>query len=117
MNELWIQIKFWTKTTLISVLAIYIALFIYNNTGESRMVNFWWWFGQEPKASAFVLALLSFAAGSLVTLLVRTTFATMRQYKKAKAARLLKEREDQLLKASKLQTKSAPPVTIDPDAV
>ncbi len=115
MNDLWIRIKFWLKTTLISVLAIYIGLFIFKNTGAGRQVNFWWWFGQEPETSAFVLALLSFVAGSIVTLLIRTTFATMKQYKKAKAARIQKEREDQLLKASKLQTKS--PAAPDADAV
>src|SRR5262245_25740616 len=112
MNELWIQIKFWIKTTLISVAVIYAGLFVYNNSGEDRTVQFWWWIGHEPKTSVFFLALMSFIAGSIVTLLVRTTFATMKQYKKAKVARLQKEREDQLLKASKLQTKA--PVAPEP---
>jgi hypothetical protein len=106
MNELWIQIKFWTKTTLISVMVVYAGLFIYMNTGDDRQVKFWWWFKKEQPTSAFVLALLSFIAGSLVTLLVKTTFTTMKQFRKAKAARLLKEREDELLKASKLKTTS-----------
>jgi hypothetical protein len=116
MNELWIQIKFWIKTTLISVAVIYAGLFIYNNSGVDRTVTFWWWFGQQPNTSVFRLALFSFIAGSIVTLLVRTTFATMKQYKKAKAGRLQREREEQLLKASKLQTK-APAPTPDVDAV
>lgn len=104
MNEFWIQTKFWLKTTLISVLVIYAGLFIYNNTGADRNVRFWWWVGREPETSVFFLALMSFIAGALVTLLVRTTLVTMKQYRKAKAARLLKEREDELLKASKLKT-------------
>ena len=114
MNELWIQIKFWLKTTLISMAAVYAGLFIYNNSGATRVVTFWWWFGHQPETSVFFLAFIAFVAGSIVTLLVRTTFATMKQYKKAKAARLLREREDQLLKASKLQTKATAPA---PDAV
>jgi uncharacterized membrane protein YciS (DUF1049 family) len=104
MNELWIQIKFWTKTTLISVIVVYAGLVIYNNTGGDRNVRFWWWFSREPEVSVFSLSALSFIAGSLMTLLVKTTFTTMKQFKKAKAARLLKEREDELLKASKLKT-------------
>ena len=116
MSDLWIQIKFWLKTTLISVVVVYAGLFIYNNTGKTRLVNFWWWFGQEPQTYVFTLALYSFIAGSLVTMLVATTIRTLKQFKKAKAARLLKEREDELLKASKLKT-SASTVSTSDDAI
>ena len=63
MSDIWIKIKFWTKATLITLLAIYGALFIYNNTGVSREVTFWWWIQKEPKTSVFVLAFLSFLTG------------------------------------------------------
>jgi uncharacterized integral membrane protein len=106
MNDFWIKTKFWAKTTLISVLVVYVAIFIYHNTGDDRQVKFWWWFKKEQPTSAFVLALLSFIAGALVTLLVRTTFKTMKQFRLAQAARAQREREEQLLKASRLQHKS-----------
>lgn len=105
MNDLWIRFKFWAKTTLISVLVVYIIMFIYNNTGGDRQVRFWWWFGQEPQTSVFVLALVSFIAGVLVTMLVRTTFTTMKQFRLMKNAKAQKELADMQIKASKLQTK------------
>ena len=114
MNELWIKIKFWTKTTLFSLLLVYILVFIYCNSGSDRTVKFWWWFKREPETSVFTLAFMSFLAGSVVTLLVRTTLTTMKQWKQAKIAQLQRERDEQAAKASKLRTTvaSSPGTTI-----
>lgn len=115
MSDLWLKIKFWIKTTLISVLAVYTGLFIYNNSGETRQINFWWWFGQEPKTSVFVLALVSFLAGMVTTLLIRTTFTTIKQFRLMKAAKATRDVAEMQMKAAKLQTRSAnSPVAPDP---
>jgi uncharacterized integral membrane protein len=120
MNDLWLKFKFWFKTTLVSILAVYLILFIYNNTGADRRVYFWWWFGQIPQTSVFILALLSFVAGVLVSLLVRTTITTIKQFKQIKAAKAVREREEMVLKAARIQQKSAASASAaetDPDTI
>jgi len=107
MSDLWIKIKFWLKTTLVSVVAIYTILFIYNNSGVSRQVTFWWWFKQEPQTSVFILAVISFLAGVMSTLLIRTTFTTLKQFRLLKMAKAQRELAEMQTKAAKLQTRSA----------
>ena len=117
MSDIWIKIKFWTKATLITLLAIYGALFIYNNTGVSREVTFWWWIQKEPKTSVFVLAFLSFLTGIIATLLVRTTFTTMKQFRLLRAAKANRELAEMQTKAARLQTRSTnPPAPPSPSA-
>lgn len=116
MGDLWIKIKFWIKTTLISVLVVYTGLFIYNNSGVSRQVTFWWWINQEPQTSVFVLAFISFLAGIFSTLLVRTTFTTLKQFRLMKAAKAQRELAEMQSKAAKLQTRAAATPAVQPDS-
>jgi len=117
MSDIWIRIKFWIKTTLISVLAVYTCLFIYNNTGVSRQVTFWWWFHQEPQTSVFLLALISFIAGVFSTLLIRTTFTTMKQWRIMKAAKAQRELAEMQTKAARLQTRAPAAPVVTPDTM
>ena len=91
MNETWAKIKLWTKITIAVVLAAYLILFVYNNSGDR--VDFWYWFGHYPHVSAFFLALVAFVAGAVCALMVSTTYRTMRQLKAAQSGRRLEKLE------------------------
>lgn len=77
VSDTLLKIKIWTKVTLLSLAAIYTALFLILNNGEK--VSVWLFFGQEPRTSLVVALIAAFALGSLLTLLVRMVFTTVRQ--------------------------------------
>ena len=107
---MWLKIKIWTKTLVVGALVLYALLFILNNSGQA--VKFWYWFNRQYETSMLVLIVITFLAGVISTLLVRTTFTTMRQIREARARsrtdRLEREVKDMKAKASMLKTKSAP---------
>jgi uncharacterized integral membrane protein len=107
---MWLKIKIWTKTIVVGALVLYALLFILNNSGQS--VKFWYWFRREYETSMLVLILITFLAGVIGTLLVRTTLSTIRQIREARARartdRLEREVADMKVKAAMLKTKSAP---------
>src|SRR3954468_11816040 len=109
MGSLWLKVRVWTKITIVTVIALYILLFIYNNSGED--VKFWWWFKHTQTSSVFVLSTVAFVAGGLFAFLARTTFTTMRQIgelrSRTKMMKLERDLADQQRKASKLQTRSS----------
>lgn len=108
MGNLWLKIRVWTKVTIVAVIALYILLFIFNNTSE---VKFWWWFRHEQTSSVFVLSVVAFLAGGIFALLARTTWTTIRQIgelrSRTRMIKLEKNLADQQRKASKLQTRSS----------
>jgi uncharacterized integral membrane protein len=110
MGNFWLKLKIWTKTTLFAVLVIYLLIFIYNNSGES--ISFWWWFGHEEKHGKLTFAFGSFLLGVILTILLRTTFATMHQVRDLKARsrsqRMEKDIQDMKDKAARLQSRPAP---------
>ena len=107
---MWLKIKIWTKTLVVGALVLYALLFILNNSGQA--VKFWYWFRREYETSMLVLILITFLAGVVGTLLVRTTISTLRQIREARARsrtdRLEREVADMKTKAAMLKTKSAP---------
>ena len=109
MNDVWLKIKAWTKGIIFALLAIYVVLFAYNNSGDT--IKFWWWFDHTRNVSAFFLALTSFVAGALCAFLVGTTWRTMRQIRDAQAERRLdkleRQQTDIRAKAAMLQTTPA----------
>lgn len=106
---MWLKIKIWTKGILFGAIVIYALLFILKNSGES--VTFWYWFGYERQTSLLVLALFSFLAGVIGTILVRTTFTTLRQIRDLRARnrleKLEREHADMKAKAAMLQTRTS----------
>jgi lysylphosphatidylglycerol synthetase-like protein (DUF2156 family) len=110
MGNFWLKLKIWTKTTLFAVLVIYLLFFLYNNSGET--VKFWWWFGHEEEHGKLTFAFAAFLAGVILTILLRTTFATMNQVRDLKARsrnqRMEKDIQDMKDKAARLQTRPAP---------
>src|SRR4051812_33600792 len=109
MGSLWLKIRVWTKVTIVTVIALYILLFIYNNSGED--VKFWWWFKHTQTSSVFVLSTVAFLAGGLFAILARTTFTTVKQIgelrSRTRMMKLERDLAEQQRKASKLQTRSS----------
>ena len=107
---MWLKIKIWTKTIVVGALVLYALLFILNNSVQA--VKFWYWFNRQYETSMLVLIVITFLAGVIGTLLVRTTFTTMRQIREARARsrtdRLEREVADMKAKAAMLKTKTVP---------
>jgi uncharacterized integral membrane protein len=113
MGNLWLRIKVWFKVTLVSALLIYIIFFVYRNASGDK-VPFWYWYNHQPSTTPLVLMLCSFLAGIVASLLIGTTFRTVRQIQdlqeRSRAQRLDRQIADIHSKAAMLQTKpnSAP---------
>ena len=106
---MWLKIKVWTKVTLFGLLAIYAAIFLIKNTG--RDVEFWYWFNRAPKLPVLLLVLGAFLAGVVLTILLRTTFKTIRQIRELQARnradKLHREVEEMRVKAAALRTRES----------
>ena len=109
MNELWLAIKAWAKGIVFSIVLVYAILFVYNNSGET--VKFWWWFSHIKETSVFFLASGAFAIGILFTLIVITTYKTMRQIRdlrsRSRQDKLERNLAEMTAKAAMLQTRPA----------
>ena len=80
---MWLKIKVWTKVVLFALLFLYVLIFIYMN--GDRTATFWYWPKRAPELPVLFLVLGSFLAGVVVTILVRTTFKTVRQVRELQA--------------------------------
>jgi uncharacterized integral membrane protein len=111
---MWLKIKIWTKGIVFAAIAVYVLLFLYNNSSRAP-VKFWYWFGHEPETSPLLLAFLAFVGGAIVAILLRTTFTTLRQIREMRAQnrleRLEREHAEMKAKAAMLQTRTAPTST------
>jgi uncharacterized integral membrane protein len=85
MARLWLKIKFWSKTVLISAAVIYVLLFTGFNSRES--VNFWYWFGHAPTEPLLLLVVYAFFAGAITTVLVWTSLHTAWQKQREQGAK------------------------------
>jgi hypothetical protein len=107
MGDFWFKLKIWAKTTLFAVLFIYAILFIYNNSGEP--VHFWWWFGHNYEHEKLTFGFVSFLGGVILTLIVRTSLATMQQMRdlqsRSRSQRIEKDLQDMKEKAARLQSR------------
>jgi len=106
MGNFWLKVKIWLKTTLAAVLFIYALLFIYNNSNEQ--VHFWWWFGHNYEHEKLTFGFAAFVGGVILTIVVRTTFTTMRQLQdlqtRGRSQRMERDIQDMKEKAARLQT-------------
>jgi len=111
MGNLWLKIKIWTKGIIFGAMALYALLFLYFNSGREP-VKFWYWIGREPANPPLMLILVSFLAGVVATIIVRTTFRTARQIRdmreKGRLEKLEREHAEMKAKAAMLQTRTAP---------
>jgi len=106
---MWLKIKVWTKVTLFGLLFLYVLIFIYQNSDKTA--KFWYWRHREPEPSVLVLVLCAFLTGVVGTVLLRTTFKTLRQIRemqsRSRAERLEREVTEMRSKAAMLRTKPA----------
>ncbi len=106
MSNLWLKIKIWTKGIAIGLILLYVLVFIFKNNQD---VKFWWWYNREDQHSVLLLISISFLAGIVSTVLVRTTWRTIRQLRdlrdRSRGQRMERELADMKDKASRLQTK------------
>ncbi|MCC6239619.1 MAG: hypothetical protein IT448_04905 [Phycisphaerales bacterium] len=112
MNNLWIKIKLWTKSAVVLILVVYIISFIVKNGGQT--VGFWYWFFADTvNTSLLTFTFLTFLFGVVATLMVRTVFKTLRQFRKMRKEnqvnRLVKENAEMRSKAAMLQTRTDTP--------
>jgi lysylphosphatidylglycerol synthetase-like protein (DUF2156 family) len=107
MTQLLLKIKVWSKVGIISLVTIYILLFIYKNSDNSA--NLWVFINNERQTSVLWLTVTAFILGAAVALLAKTLYSTITQFKQLKAQRahedLKKSVADMQAKASMLQTK------------
>ncbi|HVT90430.1 MAG TPA: LapA family protein [Tepidisphaeraceae bacterium] len=110
MGNIWLKIKIWTKSILFAAIAIYVLLFMLKNSGQK--VTLWYWFGYENEVSMLVLVVITFFSGVIGTVLVRTTFTTIRQIRevrqKGRIDKIEREHAEMKARAAMLQTRTAP---------
>lgn len=110
MGKLWLKFLIWSKVILFSLLLIYSLLFVAYN--HNNLAKVWVWPTHELPSSTLMVALFAFLAGVIGTILVRTTFKTIRQIRdvqnRSRHEKLQREVEDMKAKASMLRPK--PPV-------
>src|SRR4051812_26371471 len=107
MGTLWLKIKVWTKIAVFSFLTLYILIFVVKN--GDRDAKFWYWFGKDYQVPLLFLVFFAFLVGVIGTILVRTTFKTVGQFKemrhRARTEKLEQQVADMTMKASMLQTR------------
>jgi hypothetical protein len=117
MGNFWLKVWVWTKVTLVGLLLLYLLAFIFENS--QKMVTPWFWFGVEPSTNVLFLSLYAFLAGVLTTILLRTTFATLRQLRelreRQRADRLEREVSDMKAKAAMVRTKGSTETVVPSD--
>ena len=113
MGNFWLKFKVWTKVVLFGLLLIYVTVFIVQNS--EKQATMWVWFGRGSQVTTSVLKLVlaAFLLGVLGTMLVRTTFRTVRQIREVRARgrseRLERDIADMKTKAGMLRPRTAEP--------
>jgi hypothetical protein len=82
MGNFWLKLKVYTKVTVFGLLLLYVLAFVFKNQGNPAKM----WVAPEHTLESTVLlvALCAFLAGAVVTILIRTTFITLRQFRDLK---------------------------------
>ncbi|MDB5174558.1 MAG: hypothetical protein JWO87_137 [Phycisphaerales bacterium] len=111
MGKIWLRIWITIKITLFALLALYILLFVIFN--HDNHADVWTYPSHSIKTSVLTATLFAFLAGVIGTILVRTTFKTLRQIRdvqdRSRHEKLQREVEDMKAKASMLRPKPPAP--------
>ena len=107
MGKFWMKIWIWIKIIIFASLAIYVLAFAYfNHEYES---NFWVWPHKTIITSSLILAFWAFITGVVATLLIRTSFKTLRQIRdlqdRNRHEKMHRDVEDIKAKAGMLRSK------------
>ena len=115
---MWLKIKVWTKVTLFAAVVLYVLIFIFMN--GDKTAKFWYWPKREPEWPVLFLVLGAFLTGVIGTILIRTTFTTIRQIRDLKVRSLAERRERELQELKRLEAmrqKPAVAAAAETDAV
>jgi hypothetical protein len=75
MTNTWLKIRIWTKIVIVFLFALYGIIFLISNSGKT--VDVWIWGRYD--IGLLPLIFFTFLFGVVTTVLVRTTFRTIRQ--------------------------------------
>lgn len=105
MTNTWLKIKVWSKIVIVAILVIYAILFLVFNMNQS--VTVWIW--GKYHINVLPLIFCTFLFGVVATILVRTSFRTLRQIQelrgRTQAQRLQRDIDEMKSKAGRLQTR------------
>lgn len=111
---MWLKIKVWTKVTLFAAVVLYVLIFIFMN--GDKTAKFWYWPKREPEWPVLFLVLGAFLTGVIGTILIRTTFTTLRQLRDLKVRSLAERRERELQELKRLEAmRHKPAVAAEPE--
>ncbi|HZZ41729.1 MAG TPA: hypothetical protein VFE58_02225 [Tepidisphaeraceae bacterium] len=118
MSNTWLKIKVWTKLTIFFLVLIYLLIFVSKNS--SQHVEFWYWYNGIWPTSLLYFTFFTFLAGIVVTLLARTIYKTVGQFRELRH-RSDQDRRDRELrelqaKTTALETRAADVPSKTPDA-
>jgi lysylphosphatidylglycerol synthetase-like protein (DUF2156 family) len=109
MGKFWMKVWIWVKVVVFACFALYAAIFAYNNHASPS--DFWVWPGKPVQTNSLNLAFFAFVAGVLASLLIRTTFKTIRQIRdvqdRNRHEKMQRDLEDVKAKAGMLRTKTS----------
>ena len=112
---MWLKFRVWSKVIIFAVIAIYLLVFFFKNTGEGKQVVLWYWFGYtSPQMSVLFFMVTAFLFGVITTLLVRTLLRTLSQLRELKRKQLEKEAAAVVARAAKLRVREDRPVIVEP---
>src|SRR5437868_3768870 len=107
MGNVWLKIKVWTKITIFALLSIAILVFLFQNVNKPVTV----WFWNDIPTTLLKVLIFTALFSVILTLLVGTTFKTVRQFKemrhRSRTEKLESDIAEMRQKAAMLQTKPA----------
>ena len=103
--NLWMRIKVWAKVILFSLVAVYLFMFVFENTGTGKDIAIWIWFNRTPIAPVLIWLPLAFLFGVITTLLFRTVWRTLRQLQDIRRRQMEKEAAAIVTRAAKLRVR------------
>lgn len=101
----WDKLRVWFKIAVFSAVALYLIVFVAQNTGAAKQVTLWVWFGRSPTAPLLVVLPITFFVGVIATLLARTIWRTLRQMREMKRRKMEKEAAAIITRAAKLRVR------------
>jgi uncharacterized integral membrane protein len=100
----------WAKLTLMALVLIYTTLFVYNNSGAT--IELWYFFNRSSQVPQLLALVGAFLLGGLLAMLIRMVAKTIRQMRRAteqeRTERLEREIAEMRTKASTLRTREEP---------
>ncbi len=105
--DLWLKIKFWIKITISGLVTLFVLIFILQNL--NKPVKIWLW--NDIDTTLLKVLLSTVGLTILATLLLWTTYKTIRQFRelrlRSRTQKLEREMADMKTKAAMLQTKGS----------